>query len=114
MVRVLRAKHLHAHARVLQHRAKSLRLRAHIRVPCHMQNQKRRQRLALRHVRHRRKIAVQRRIVPKFHAMPEFRQRLPVRPRPHFRHLDDRRNVERVSVDRHAALDRRQRQPVLF
>ena len=103
MIGFLRAKDRRFHSRVFQHRAKTKRLRAGVRMIVNMQNQERRNTLALRHVRHRRVFAMPFRHVAKLFAMPKLQRRLTMHPAACLLRLDNRRHVIRVAIDGHAA-----------
>ena len=75
-----------------------------------MQNQERRNALALCHVSDGGEVAVLRRIIAELLAITVFRLRLTMHPPSCFYRFDDGRHVERIPIDGDAAFDHLQRQ----
>jgi hypothetical protein len=79
-----------------------------------VQDEERWDALVLRDVRHGGKVAMFHGVVAELLAMAVRRQREVVRPRSRLGHLDNRGDVERVGIHRHAPLDHRQREAFRF
>ena len=77
-----------------------------------IEDQERRDALAFRHMCHGREIKMLRRIVAEFLTVTKLRLRLMMDSATCFCSLDDRWHVVGVAIDRHAAFDTGQRQPL--